>query len=434
LPKTPEQLRAKNERDAAMLAQDLADDPGNVHARFYLAAALTGIGKADEAIDHYAIVAQSDGGEYGTTACYRAAALLSEQGRQREAIEACAQRLAADAGTAELPYVAAVASLRAGNWEQARCWARLAEVHGEHGDPGALARRVSFRAPGALRDGPAQVLAVALRELGNTAGAIEAEARSFRCAADIRIEPGRGTAPHITVTSSAINAARWAPRCIGSVESQTICASHVYVAADHETLYAADRASRHGARGGIGRGLLANLLPIWRSLPDDEVIVWLDGDDWLATDRALETVAAMHAAGAWATYGQFIWSDGRVGFAAPVRVEPRAAPWTATHLKTFRAGLVKRIRDEDLQQPDGAWVDVAIDQAIMLPILEMAGERARFCPRVLCVYNDGHSFGANADAASIAREAAEVSRIRSRPRYPQIDASSEFCLTVPRLT
>lgn len=410
LPKNEEQLRAKNERDIAMIDAEIAERPTDARWHFYRGGALAGLGRIDEAVEAYRMAADLGVEEDGAMACVRAAELLCSEKKYEEAIAACARGMIMRADVAELPWIAAGASYNLGQLNQAEAWARLAKVHGEQGEGrDALARRVGFRAPRGLREGPGEVLDLVQRARGKAiAWALERDPNPIR----------------ITVTSSAIRAAKWAPRCIESVAQQTIPdPHHAYVAADPET-YAAARSGSQGLAlvcDGAGRGLLENLLPIWRSLPDDEVIVWLDGDDWLATDRALATVAEMHAAGAWATYGQFLRSDGRLGFCAPVGSDPRSAPWTCSHLKTFRAGLVKRIRDEDLRDASGACLTLAIDQAIMIPVLEMAAERALFCPRVLCVYNVEHSFEAGASAADIAREDAAVALVRSRSRYPRLE-------------
>lgn len=233
----------------------------------------------------------------------------------------------------------------------------------------------------------------------------------------------------ITVTSTAVRAADSAGRCVRSVREQSFAAwSHVYYAGDLDTWSAAkaelapERTTlRWNSSAEVFPPLLANLLPVWRSLPDDEVIVWLDGDDWLAHDSALQIVADAHRRGALATYGQFIWGDGTIGFAAPVGPDPRSEPWRTTHLKTFRAGLVKRIRETDLRREDGAYLDLAIDQAIMLACVEMARERAVFIPQVLMVYNNAHSFAENASEAEKARELHEVGRIRRFQRYARAD-------------
>jgi hypothetical protein len=81
---------------------------------------------------------------------------------------------------------------------------------------------------------------------------------------------------------------------------------------------------------------------------------------------------------------------------------------------------VKRIAEGHLRKPDGAYVDLAVDQAIMIPCLEMAAERTRFLPQNLYTYNAGHSFFAAASDAEKAREAAEVRRIRTQRRYGRV--------------
>lgn len=164
--------------------------------------------------------------------------------------------------------------------------------------------------------------------------------------------------------------------------------------------------------------LCEKLVNAWRDIPDDEIIVWLDGDDYLAHDRALETVQRYHDAGAWVTYGQFIWEKrgGAIGF-GPGRDGPSGAPprrdrWYASLLRTFRAGLAKRIRDDDMRDLDGGYAGWVPDQRVMLAVLEMAGPRAVFVPQVLAVYtgeNDGRP-----------RELQEVAHIRAMKPYDRV--------------
>ncbi|HEY1696537.1 MAG TPA: hypothetical protein VGG39_30455 [Polyangiaceae bacterium] len=241
----------------------------------------------------------------------------------------------------------------------------------------------------------------------------------------------RGIRPiHVTVTSTAAAVSpETVGRCVRSVLAQTYPhRRHVYVLADATDDLAGLDLSAHPAvelRKGVYPKApeLANLWPLWQSLPDEEVIAWVDGDDYLATPYVLEIVARAHAAGALATYGQFMWMDGSVGFAAPVGDEPRREPWRATHLKTFRAGLVKRIREQDLKTPDGKWTFVT-DQPVMLPILELAGPRARFIPNILYVYAVPNLQAdlARHDPEYMRRQHAEIHRVRALPPYQRLGA------------
>ena len=242
-------------------------------------------------------------------------------------------------------------------------------------------------------------------------------------------QPSSERSLRITVTSTAANIdpSRVA-RCIRSVREQSFGRKrHVYFLADatgddlagYDHLAYAALEFREGVYPAASP--LANLWPLWQSLPDDEVVVWLDGDDYLATELALDTVARVHAAGALVTYGQFVWGDGSLGFAAPVGNDPRREPWRATHLRTFRAGLVKHLREEDLKMPDGAWT-IVTDQPVMLPLLELAGPHARFIENVLCVYSvpDLRTDLTRHDPAYVRRQHAEVARVRALPRYPRL--------------
>lgn len=155
-------------------------------------------------------------------------------------------------------------------------------------------------------------------------------------------------------------------------------------------------------------------------LPSDSVCVSVDADDHLLRPDALAIVKREHEAGAWATYGSFRFADGRAGFASQVQEDPRTGPWRMTHLKTYRAGLFRRVRREDLQI-DGQWLPLARDLAVMLPVYEMCGpERCRFIETDLYAYNL-----ANAGEWKGGREYRDEERrcveyVRSRAKYERV--------------
>ncbi len=171
------------------------------------------------------------------------------------------------------------------------------------------------------------------------------------------------------------------------------------------------------------KAALENLWDAAQGLPDDEVIVWLDGDDWLAHDRALDVLADIYRnPDIWMTFGQFMFPDGEVGFASPYPpgVNPRRDAWRATHLKTFRAGLFKQLKPSDLQHMDGSWVELAIDRAVMYPLLELAKNHWHCVHQVLSVYNLDTAWHVSASQADRARELAEVERLQNLPSYPPL--------------
>lgn len=236
---------------------------------------------------------------------------------------------------------------------------------------------------------------------------------------------------HLTITSAGKNTVRYVEGCLRSVREQTHKNwTHHYVVDESSTDGTPNLASawvdfegcndhRFDVRLGspcesADASWFKHILPIWLDLPPEEVIVWLDGDDQLMP-WALKYVVDAHERGAWATWGQFVTSEGEVGFAGPVGPCPRREPWRATHLKTFRAGLVQKINLDHLR--DG----YARDVAVMMPVCEMAAERGVFIPRVLYVYNVENSFARTAPEAEQRAELEAVKRIRAYPRYARLE-------------
>ena len=233
----------------------------------------------------------------------------------------------------------------------------------------------------------------------------------------------------IVVTSTARKAAT-ALDCAESVRTQTEPHAHWFACADGFTL---ERATGQGTHAfPAPRKALTNLIDMWLACDDADIIVHLDGDDWLPDDQTLARVAGTYAAAdaPWLAYGSFersdgirdhVW-DGAFGLRYAPGAGPRAQRWRASHLKTFRAGLVKRLIAEHsnyLRDHTGAWFDTCLDRAVMLPLLELAGERYAVAPDVRCVYH----YAANAQHQTNAhehREAVDRQRIHCMPALPAL--------------
>ena len=196
-------------------------------------------------------------------------------------------------------------------------------------------------------------------------------------------------------------------RCIESVLSQRgVVVDHRYVEASKQE---------------PTRTKIENIWLVVHTLPKDRIVALVDGDDCLAHDGALEIVSDYHSHGAWLTYGSFLYSDGRPGFAELYGADekPRVTRWKATHLKTFRAGLFQRIKSEDLHY-QGKWVTHADDLAFMFPMLEMCGvERRCFVPEVLYTYDLSVSREFTAPHEQTIEKAIDA-HLRSLPPYPRI--------------
>lgn len=133
-------------------------------------------------------------------------------------------------------------------------------------------------------------------------------------------------------------------------------------------------------------------------LKDNDIICLIDGDDRLFDEWSLVEVFKAHNLGAWLTYGSYYnLSDYKENgetakkHRGTYRNEEnyRKLMWKASHLKTFRYGLYRRLKKDWYIGPDGEPLLVCSDLALMFPMMEMAGkEHVKHINRPLYVYND----------------------------------------------
>jgi len=184
------------------------------------------------------------------------------------------------------------------------------------------------------------------------------------------------------------------------------------------------RTSRHGLARNLSSALLTHCRP-------HDIVVCVDGDDWLTTPDALSFVDNLYRDhDCWLTYGQFEFANGDYGFAQPFSTEDDFATlrdyFRASHLRTFRAGLFHTLAEFDpklhcLRDEAGNWLTSAVDAALMCPLMELAGHgRVRFADRVLYHYNDqgpDHIHTSHRQAQSVNFEC-----VRNKPRFAPIDS------------
>jgi glycosyltransferase involved in cell wall biosynthesis len=165
-----------------------------------------------------------------------------------------------------------------------------------------------------------------------------------------------------------------------------------------------------------------------RAGPED-VIVVLDGDDWLHGDTALDIIAATYLRyDCWMSYGSWISNDplhqGLQRGLWPAydddTVDFRHAEWRHTAVRTWKRWLWDRVDDRDFRDAHGKYFRVTEDQASMLPMLEMSGTgRARHIPEVLMVYNrtTPHACG----KTHLAEMRANADLLRARRPYARLE-------------
>ena len=150
---------------------------------------------------------------------------------------------------------------------------------------------------------------------------------------------------------------------------------------------------------------------------DDDIIIMLDGDDWFASTNTLSTLAEIYdSKKCLLTYGSYVYNPyGNRGIEPseyPLEVVEnnsfRKDDWRASHLRSFKYSLWKKINHDDLKDSTDNYYKVAYDQAIMLPLLELASERSRYIEDTLYVYNKSNPLSVDKTKAqeqfSIAQE------------------------------
>ena len=127
---------------------------------------------------------------------------------------------------------------------------------------------------------------------------------------------------------------------------------------------------------------------------DNDIVVLVDGDDWLADKDVLKKInKAYEFEGIWHTYGSYKTSQDTipsVGYQMPKSVYQknkfREYGFVSTHLRTFYAWLFKEIPFGNLIF-EGKPMVMAGDVAEEFSLLEMANDKTKFMDSILYVYN-----------------------------------------------
>ena len=224
-------------------------------------------------------------------------------------------------------------------------------------------------------------------------------------------------------------------RCLDSVRRQTFTDWQALVTVDRRGDATFERAME--ARGGDERIVITrnrrrlypmvNLIrAIERSDAEaEDIIVTVDGDDWLITDRAFERIAATYERyDCWMTYGSWISNDphkpGRLPAYPDDTADFRSEPWLGTAVRTWKKWLWDLVDDDDFRDASGAYLRITEDLATMFPMLEMATtRRARHIAEPLMLYN---RFSHHDPKRRLADEAIHnAAWLRSRPRYAPVE-------------
>lgn len=239
----------------------------------------------------------------------------------------------------------------------------------------------------------------------------------------------------IKIIIPVYNAERWIEKCMDSVISQDYMFWDCIVLNDASTdktgAILEDKYAGHPCITVINNeervGALENIVRGISAISDDEedIIILLDGDDWLAYEgvfKRLDEVYTKHDV--WLTYGQYRDAlRDRPGCCNNIYTTSKyrkSKMWKTSHLKTFKKHIWDKIKDEDLRDEYGDYYPMAWDMAIMYPLVEMCGlKRLKFIYEILCIYNNMNPLNDEAVDPELQRTLAR--EIQGKPVYSPIE-------------
>lgn len=207
---------------------------------------------------------------------------------------------------------------------------------------------------------------------------------------------------NIVIMTTLYNAEKYIKRCIDSMKIQKenfIC----YITDDISTDSSREVVKKE-IEGDSRFVLIENKTKMYQpgnyyqisklDLPDESIVVTLDGDDWFHDENVLTRVKAYYKnPKILIHFGQFIEYNGgltHIGFTSkPDNLRTiRSNRWSTSHLRTFKLGLFRQIKEEDLRAPNGNFWECTGDMAIIFPMVEMcADSRIGFTNDINMVYN-----------------------------------------------
>ena len=237
----------------------------------------------------------------------------------------------------------------------------------------------------------------------------------------------------IIVLTTLYNAATYLQRCLLSIQLQSFKNFVCYITDDMSTDQSLEIASRFMFEdqrfipikntkkmyqpGNYDQVIRNNII-----INDMDICIEVDGDDWLPDAYVFDRIYNLYRNDRiWIANGSFIYHDGRPGFARPQTEfgNLRNSDFTASHIRTWRAFLWRKIKEEDLKDSEGNYWRVAGDLAFMYPMLEMAGkEHYFFMPDVNYIYNEENPI--NDHKVDLSRVHMTSAKIRSMKPYPKL--------------
>lgn len=159
----------------------------------------------------------------------------------------------------------------------------------------------------------------------------------------------------------------------------------------------------------------------------EDIIVTLDGDDWLAHNNVLSRLEEIYKGqDCLMTYGSYVeypsglrgeWSR-QIPHSVIETNSFRDYRWSSSHLRTFKYKLWEKIETQDLLDSTGCFYRMAGDLAHIFPLLELAGTQSLYISDILYVYNKSNPL--NDYKIDNSYQVRLEKEIRSKKRYSPI--------------
>jgi len=253
-----------------------------------------------------------------------------------------------------------------------------------------------------------------------------------------KTHPILGNKPFVIVTMSYNNASYIEKNLLSTLQQDYDNFRIIYIddaSTDSTGAQVKDFIKRYDDRGVVtfiqnetNQGAMSNLYHAVHSCSSDEIVVIVDGDDFLAHPQVLSELNAYYAnSDIWMTYGNFaeypsyaMGKERKYSDCRPINLKIqdergiRRHAFVTSHLRTFYAGLFQRVKLQDFLH-QGDFLSIGCDVASMLPMVELAGDHAYYIDDILYLYNTGNP---NCDfKKDLEGQFAVETKIRNKPAY-----------------
>lgn len=216
---------------------------------------------------------------------------------------------------------------------------------------------------------------------------------------------------NLKIIIPCFNCPEWIGKCLKSLENQIYTNYDVIIIDDASTNekhleIIEDYCQRNKwqlCKNNVNKGALCNIIYGIDQLctDDNDVIITLDGDDWLASNDVFERINNAYQDNILLTYGRFSYYsednelNGTIGHSEQRTFEDiyggrlRTDGWVFSHLRTFKYLLFKNIDRFDMIDPKtNEFYRVTWDMSFMFPMIEMSNGRIRMMDQPpLYIYN-----------------------------------------------